>query len=117
MKTNERVKIINKNNTVQNSEGKSVAFGYRIQKNELGNNIVRSDGVHMLESVGGILCGETGYINGPIIQTVFGCLKDSTVGRDTTNSLSGQETTAMAPIFLDRYQTTVYVHISNISYT
>ena len=113
----ERVKIINKDNTVTNSNGKSVAFGYVPKRKENGDIMVRTDGVFALDSVGGILCGETGYISGPAVQTLFAFLKDVEFGRKgANNDLSGQETTYVIPVFLDRYQKEVYIHTSNVEF-
>lgn len=113
----ERVKIVNKDNTVTNSNGQAVAFGYQLKQKENGEPVVRSDGVFAVESIGGIICGETGYVAGPAVQTLFAFLKDGEFGRSThNNEISGQETTYIIPVFLDRYQKRVYVHTSNIEF-
>jgi hypothetical protein len=117
MKFRERIKIVNKDQTVSNAQGKSVAYGYKLKLNESGKPSVRADGVCALESIGGIICGETGYVAGPATQTLFAFLKDGNVGKSSVhNSISGQETTYVIPVFLDRYQKEVYVHTSNIEF-
>lgn len=117
MKIHERVKVSNKNNSVTNSSGKSVAFGYTIKLRESGEPMVRADGVCAVESIGGILCGETGHITGPAIRTLYAYIKDGDLYRDKTNlAVSNEETTYVIPVFLDRYQKEVYIHTSNIEF-
>lgn len=111
----ERVEIVSLDNTVTNKDMKPVAYGYKLKLNEQGNPSMRNDGVYAMDYVGGILCGETGYITGDAIRTLFGFLKE-TGGDSAHRSLSQQETTYVIPVFLDRYQTEVYVHTSNIKF-
>lgn len=116
--SSERIKIVNKDNSVTSGDGKAVAFGYTLRNKENGNGVVvRDDGVHAVDSIGGIVCGETGYITGPAIQTLFAFLKDGSFNRSGSNQeIGGQETTYVIPVFLDRYQKQVYVHTSNIEF-
>jgi len=117
MNSKERVKIVNKDQSVANADGRSVAYGYTLARKANGEIVTRSDGVFALESVGGIICGETGYITGPAVQTLFAFIKDGQVGRSSTNNdISGQETTYVIPVFLDRYQKEVYIHTTNIQF-
>lgn len=114
---NERVKIVNKLKNLHNKDGKLLAIGYKVAIRPNGEQIIRADGVFAVESIGGIVCGETGYINGLTIKTVHGFL----VGGDPQRSLmdktvAEKELVYLIPVFLDNYQTTVYVQTDNIEF-
>lgn len=117
MNSKERIKVVNRDQSVANADGKSVAYGYTLARKPTGEAVTRSDGVYALESVGGIICGETGYVTGPAVQTLFAFIKDGQVGRSSSNNdIISQETTYVIPVFLDRYQKEVYIHTTNIQY-
>jgi hypothetical protein len=112
----ERVVVVNKDNTVTNKDGKSVAFVYKLRLNESKKPVVRQDGVHAVDSVGGVIVGETGYISGDAIQTIFGFMKDTTKQNTQNYDMTQQETTYLIPVFLERFQEEVYIHTSNIKF-
>lgn len=114
----ERIKVVNKNNSVTNAAGQSVVIGYKIRLNENNESVVRAaDSVFAVDSVGGIIAGETGYINGPTIKTLGSFIQDKLVNAGSTDpNFAGQEVVYLLPVFLDRYQQNVYVQTDNVDY-
>lgn len=92
-------------------EDKQKTMAYMPQLDNQGQPMKTPDGGHVVQSVGGVVVGSTGFINGPVIN-VHRSYVHETMHRST--AMGGNDFIQLVRVFLDAYQREAYFPVDYI---